>query len=328
MDEVTPFSPPVSAQQPAQLPRNGPAGPSCLAAGPAERSREAQKQRSRASQTAQPRDPNKPPRQADPAPRLAGPGRLAAASAFLLAAVLLAGCAAHKPAAISAASASALRTFVVSGAVGAYRIRGSARLSYRGETQSGELLLDALPGPAFHIQLRAPLTGSLALDVRIDATDLLVVDYVRQTYVLASNTPEMRTELFSLDLSPLDLQIAMTGRVEEGLFQAAGGTRLPGEARFHWDGADYRFILDAQGLPEQWVKLRDGVTLFRVEYRGYLDAQSDSGPPVRLPQRIRIYAGQPEPRVVLGVQDWQLPAPVPAISFIPPADVLERFRAE
>lgn len=268
------------------------------------------------------------------APRHAAFGSIAAAlplllaAALLLAVALLGGCAARTAPPLSAERVSGPQTFVVSGALEPYRVRGAAQFTYRGETQSGELLLEGLPGPAFHIQLRARLTGSLALDVRLNATDLLVVDYVHESYVLGSNTPGLREELFSLDLTPLDLQIAVTARVAADVFQAGHGTRLPGEARFHWDGADYRFTLDAAGLPSEWVKVRDGAPVLRVEYRSTVEAQPASGPPLRLPERIRVYAGQPQPRLVLGVQEWQLAADIPAIGFIPPPEVLARFRAD
>jgi hypothetical protein len=245
---------------------------------------------------------------------------------LLLSIALLGGCAAEKPPALPAAPA-APQSLVIPGALEPYRVRGAAQFTYRGETQSGELLLEAQPGPVFRIQLRARVTGSLALDVRVSAADLLVIDYVHESYVLSSNTPDLREELFSLDLTPLDLQLAVTGRVPEAVFEAGHGTRLPGEARFDADGAQYRFTLGADGMPGEWVKLRDGVPVLRVEYRGMLDAQPPAGAPLRLPARLRIFAGDPPPRLVLGVQAWQLAADVPPIGFLPPPEVLERFKA-
>jgi hypothetical protein len=200
----------------------------------------------------------------------------------------------------------------------------------------------------YRIQLHARITGSLALDARLSAQDLLVIDYVHQSYVLDANTPALRQDLFGIDLTPQDLQIAVTGRVPQDLFRAGRGKVDGQQASFEADGAEYRFTLDAMGLPTEWSKVQDGVALIRVEYRSYLEVPAGHGVTVRLPERIRVYAagspretglgaaGSPHdaslnaahPRLILGVQEWQLAPKLAPISFIPPSDVLEKFRAQ
>lgn len=261
--------------------------------------------------------------------RKAGPlnTRLFPVWAVLLA---LAACTTTQRPSVPSAALAGYERFLVRGPLEPYQARGSAQFTYRGDTESGELSLQAESGPQYRIQLRARVTGSLALDVRFDSSDLLIVDYIHESYFLGANAPEIRNELFSLDMSPVDFQIALTARVPEQLFREGGGRLQPTEAEFSLDGDQYRFTLDASGLPVEWTKLRDGVPILRVEYRSFLALGQGSGPAVRLPERIRIYAGEPRPRIVLGLSEWRIGADAgaPPITFVPPQDVLERFRPQ
>jgi hypothetical protein len=260
-----------------------------------------------------------------------------ACSTFLLAALAgmlaLAGCAARQaapPPAPSQARLARFEPFLVREPFEPYRARGAAQFTYRGESESGELTLQVEPGPLYRIQIRARISGSLALDLRFDDGDLLIVDYVHESYLLGGNTSQTRQELFSLDMNPLDFQIALTARVPDELFQRGQGRLLPREARFTLAGDEYRFTLDASGLPSEWIKIERGVLAFRVEYRSYLEIPTGQGPAVRLPERIRIYGPEARPRLILGIQEWMMGTDpnAPPITFIPPQDVLDRFRPQ
>jgi len=242
--------------------------------------------------------------------------------------LLLSSCAAIQPAPVSPERLSGLQPFLVRGPLEPVQARGAAQFTYRGDTQSGELLLEGQPGPLFRVQLKARVTGSLALDIRISASDLLVIDYVHESYILGANTEDLRQELFALDLTPFDLELALTGRIPEAFFKTTGGTLTPAGAEFQAEGAEYHVKLDASGLPAEWTKTLHGAPVIRVEYRSYADVHAGSGPVVRMPERIRIYAGQPQPRLILGIQEWQLADGSPPISFIPPPEVLAKFKAE
>ncbi len=242
----------------------------------------------------------------------------------------LAACSSTQHASVPAAALAGYEGFLVRGPLEPYQARGSAQFTYRGDTESGELSLQAESGPQYRIQLRARVTGSLALDVRFDSSDLLIVDYLHESYFVGANAPDIRTELFSLDMSPLDFQIALTARVPEQLFRQGDGKLRAADAEFSLDGDEYRFTLDASGLPVEWSKLRNGIPVLRVEYRSFLALRQGPGPAIRLPERIRIYTGEPQPRIVLGVSEWRIgpDAGAPPITFIPPQDVLERFRPQ
>ena len=230
----------------------------------------------------------------------------------------------------SLAQLAGFERFLVRGPLEPYQTRGSAQFTYRGATESGELSLQAESGPQYRIQLRARVTGSLALDMRFDASDLLIVDYVHESYFLGGNAPETRKELFSLDMTPADFQMALTARVPEDVFQQGGGRLRPAEAEFSLHGDEYRFTLDETGLPVEWTKRTDGVLVLRVEYRSFVAFRQGRGPAIRLPERIRVYAGEPQPRLVLGLREWRIgaDAAAPPITFIPPQDVLDRFRPQ
>jgi hypothetical protein len=245
----------------------------------------------------------------------------------------VAGCATRQPApagGVSQAHLARFEQFLVRGPFEPYRARGSAQLTYRGESESGELSLEAEPGPLYRIQIRARISGSLALDLRFDDGDLLIVDYVHESYLLGENTAETRQELFSIDMNPLDFRIALTARVPNELFQDNRGRLSPREAQFDLGGDEYRFTLDAHGLPVEWTKSRGGVPAFRVEYRSFIEIPNGEGPTVRLPERIRVYGPESRPRLIIGIQEWFLGADPNAtpITFIPSQDVLDRFHPQ
>jgi hypothetical protein len=283
---------------------------------------------------------------AQPAIRMAARGLLGLATSpptsasFLRTLVLLlaglfaglAACTTQQPSAPKPApeQLTAFATFLAPTSLEPYQAHGAAQVSYRGDKESGELSVQVEPGPQFRIQLRARVTGSLALDVRFDKSDLLIVDYVNSSYFLGGNTSESRLDQFSLDMTVLDFQIALTGRVPETMFRDGRGTVSGAAAAFSNGGAEYRFVLDANGLPSEWTKSEDGVVVLRVEYRSYAEYLQPVGPPIRLPERIRVYAGEPQPRLVLGLRDWRVGADPSAapITFIPPQDVLDHFKAQ
>lgn len=192
-----------------------------------------------------------------------------------------------------------------------YRVEGAVQLSYRGERESGDMSLQASEGYAYRLELRARLTGSLALDIRFDPARVLLVDYVNKAYIRSANTPDVRLRLFDLDLSPDEFQILLTGRVLRSRFEAGAGSLRPdgSGAVFHDGSALHRFRLAADGLPTEWVKERDGRPVFRVEFRDWLQAPLPGSPPLRLPRKVRLYRGGLPTSVpallAFGVRDFQ-----------------------
>jgi hypothetical protein len=100
------------------------------------------------------------------------------------------------------------------------------------------------------------------------------------------------------------------------------------EASFRLDCTVFRFTLNDAGLPSEWTKLRNGEPVIRVEYRSYVAVPVGKAETVRLPERIRVFAGDPQPRLILGIQEWQMVPEIAPITFIPPHDVVEKFRAQ
>lgn len=226
---------------------------------------------------------------------------------FLAAALaaLLVGCAAVPPRAPTPAfNAAGYRGFLVPAPLLPFQLDGAAQLMWRGQRESGDLSLEARPGPAYRLRLRAPFTGGVALDVRISPQRLLVIDYDDQTYLRLANTAQIRQRLFEVNLSADELQTLLTGRVSRARFDAGGGTldAAAGRAQFREDGAVQRFRLDGQGLPREWSKVRDGALQFRVEFRDYLKVPEPGAGPLRLPRKVRLYTDGGPARLVLGVR--------------------------
>lgn len=241
-------------------------------------------------------------------------GLLPAVLGFVLA---LAGCAAQRvpeegearpPVLINGADYAG---FLVPAPLLPYRVEGAVQLSYRGDRESGDMSLQASQGYAYRLELRARLTGSLALDIRFDPGRVLLLDYVNKSYIRSANTPAVRLRLFDLDLSPDEFQILLTGRVLRSRFEAGAGSLRPDGtgAVFHDGSALHRFRLAADGLPTEWVKERDGRPVFRVEFRDWLQAPLPGSPPLRLPRKVRLYRGDlpaTAPAVLaFGVRDFQ-----------------------
>ncbi len=242
------------------------------------------------------------------------------------AALLIAACTAAPP--VAPPDFTRLRDFLVDDGLPALEARGVVSFSYRDKSEAGELFLRTGPGADTLIQLHARVTGSLALEVRFDDLRLLVLDYVNRTYYQGDNLSETRQELFSIDLTPEEFRTVVTGRVERRRFEQGHGTLLgPHEASYEIGEERYIFTLGEDGLPLSWVKQHRHVMQVRVEYRGYLDVPSSSGPPVRLPERVRVYVQESKPRLVLGLREFALPGNPPPLTFTLPTEAAD-FRPE
>ncbi len=257
-------------------------------------------------------------------------GRPARGLLAALLAGLLASCAKQPAQPILFPNSTQYQGFLVDQPLPPFQALGAAQISYHGQVESGELLLRAQPGPAYLVQLRARITGSLALEVRFDSRDVLVLDYGRRTYFLGDNDTATRLRLFQADLTAQEFQWLLTGRVTSAQFLAGAGRMEPaGVARFAHAGDEYVFSLDGSGLPTAWTKLHDGQPVFRVEYRGYLDVAAAPGAVLRLPGKIRVYLQDSQPGLILGLSQVEpVPGSTPPIDFQIPQDVLDNFQAE
>ena len=192
------------------------------------------------------------------------------------------------------------------------RAVGSVLFDYRGERESGDVDIEAQLDLAFLLRLSTRLLGTSALEVRFDPSRLLVLDFADESYIHGANNSANRLALFSLDIAPDEFLTILTGRVPREVFERGGGTRAAnGQAIYQGNGGINRFTLGDDGLPRGWIKQRDGVTLFRVEYRAYMVVRSAGGVDLRLPRKIRVYAGDvyadgPSPRMVLGIREFRL----------------------
>ncbi len=250
------------------------------------------------------------------------PGRRAALACLLGAAALLGACTVAPP--IRPPDFSPYRDFLIEDGLPALEASGVVSFTYRGVTQSGEVFLRAGPGPATVIQLHARVTGSLALEVRLDDLHLLVLDYVNRAYYQGDNLPGTRQELFGIDLTPGEFRTVVTGRVERRRFEQGRGTLMSAHVASFQIGEDrYVFTLGEDGLPLSWVKQRNHVLQVRVEYRSYVSVPAVSGQPVRMPERVRVYVDEPQPRIVLGLREFAQPAAVPPLTFALPPEAAD-----
>jgi len=205
---------------------------------------------------------------------------------------------------------------------------GSVQFNYRGQRESGQVVVQGNRAENYRLRVSARLLGTAALEVRFNRADLLVMDFAEETFFLGGNDAETREKLFSIDLDPGDFLIVLTGRIPRALYNSARNLSAgPGALRFDLDGAEYRFDLDPEGLPKGWIKSEHGREKFRVVYREYQAVPAGSGA-IRLPRKIRIYADEPEARLVLGVSEFQLglqDGSAAPMAFDPPPGL--RFRA-
>ena len=244
--------------------------------------------------------------------------RLRAWALAVLLAALLANCTAAPQVGIR--EWPAYRGFLVPRPLLPIEASGSVLFEYRGDRQSGNVLAQGTAAGQFQLRLTSPVLGTTALEVRFDARELLVVDLGAESYFLGANSTEHRLKLFSLDLTPEEFLMLLTARVPEPEF-ARGGGRIEGNAaEFRAGPVTYRFALDESGLPAEWRKEVEGLPAWRVEYREYQDVPLGEGT-LRLPRKVRVYAGDPQPRLVLGIgafRLWQADPTLAAFSFAPP----------
>ncbi|MDH4248939.1 MAG: hypothetical protein OEW39_14115, partial [Deltaproteobacteria bacterium] len=91
-----------------------------------------------------------------------------------------------------------------------FRAEGALRFSYQGSKESGDLVLQAGDHGAYRLQLLAPITGAVLLDVGFDQNRLRVLDYGSKTRLEERNTPAVRQRLFGVDLTPEEFQVLFT----------------------------------------------------------------------------------------------------------------------
>ncbi|MCZ6646526.1 MAG: hypothetical protein O7B79_09835 [SAR324 cluster bacterium] len=221
----------------------------------------------------------------------------------------------------------AYRSFLVPRPLLPFRATGSLRFTYAGEAQAGEFILFGSPLRAYRMQLLAPVTGALALELRFDRERMLLLDFARDSYFLGGNTRENRERWIDLDITPAEFLLMVSGRISEADFAAAGGRWISGkQAQMTVGSVTYTFWLDGHGLPARWNKMEHGQLLYRVEYREYLSVPTASGPPLRLPRKLRVYTGEGAPTMILGVREF-LPGArsLNPVAFVPPAGREWRF---
>ena len=220
----------------------------------------------------------------------------------LIACFILAACAAPR---VERPDWPDYRAFVVPQPILPFEATGSARFEYRGEKQTGSVIVQGAMESRLLMRVISPVLGTTALEVRITPAELLVVDFGSESYYLGANSAEQRLKLFSIDMSPQEFMIVLTGRVPRTAFEAGGG-RIEGTfADFSAEGAYYRFALNQQGLPDSAVKEAPGGRGWRVEYREYQPVPVGAGA-LLLPRKVRVYVDDATPRLVLGIAEFQL----------------------
>jgi hypothetical protein len=211
---------------------------------------------------------------------------------------------------------------IVPGPIVPIEASGSVQFNYRGQKESGEVLVQGNGAQDYRLRVSARLLGTAALEVRFSRSALIVLDFSAETYFLGANDPETREKLFSIDLGPDEFPIMLTGRIPRGLYEAGHGHKTgPNQVEFENGAATYRFELDFGGLPRTWSRIENGEVKFRVEYREYASVTAGGGV-LRLPKKIRVYADEAEPRIILGVREYRLGSTAESpvkLAFDPPA---------
>lgn len=209
---------------------------------------------------------------------------------------------------------AAYRPFLTSGLFLPFRTTGSLRLIYRGEAQAGDFILMGGSGGDFQLQLLTPFTGALALEVRFDSQRLLVLDYANSTYYSGSNTSHNRNRLLGLDMTAREFLMAVTARLPREMFERGDGRQDSDGRLWMVDGSvEYNFQLNQWGLPDRWEKTINGQSVFRVEYRSYMELAAGPGPPLLMPRKIRVYTEGEKPVLILGVREI-----MPGVSYTNP----------
>jgi hypothetical protein len=183
---------------------------------------------------------------------------------------------------------------------------GSVQFNYRGQKESGQLLVEGNRAEDYRLRVSARLLGTAALEVRFSRSALMVTDYSAETYYLGANDPGTRQKLFAIDLGPDDFPMLLTGRIPRGLYEAGHGHKTgPSQVEFESGGATYRFDLDPSGLPRKWSRIENGAVKFSVEYRENQFIAVETGV-IRLPKKIRVYTDGADPLIVLGIREYRL----------------------
>ena len=174
------------------------------------------------------------------------------------------------------------------------------------QKESGEFLLASNDERQLRIQLLARVTGSLGFEVQLGEEQLLLLDYLKNTYFEGENNRRNRLRLFGADISAADFLLMVTGRVSEVEFKAFNGKLSEtGYAEMVVGKVRYQFTLDHNGLVKRWSKEEGAKVVYRVEYGPYLLVPTTSGKVLRVPHRIQVFTNGERPTMTLGLQRFR-----------------------
>ena len=232
-----------------------------------------------------------------------GPSRLVMALALIL---LLAGCTLQPPKAVFQGDATAYNQFLTPTPLVPFLSRGTLFMQIGDQKESGEYTLAGTDNRHLRIQLRARVTGSLAMELQMADEQLLFLDHLKHTYFEGPNTRANRLRLFHSDMSAADFLLLLTGRFPREEFEAGKGTiSKGGYAELTLGESHYSFTLDSHGLVQRWAKGQKAKVIYRVEYGPYLAVPTNKGQILRVPHRVRVFTDSDKPAMVLGVREFR-----------------------
>ncbi|MDH4224432.1 MAG: DUF4292 domain-containing protein [Deltaproteobacteria bacterium] len=233
---------------------------------------------------------------------------------FPLLAGLAGGCASTRP---EPHAPAPYQDFLIESPLVPFQASGSILVQLMGKRETANVDIRNDGNDGWMIRIIMPVTGTSAAEVYLSGQNLTVADYTRKLYFQGENTLEARLQLLAADITPNDLKMAMTGRVEKRDFQAGGGKTSSGQVVFTQKDNRYVFAMGANGFPTNWRREQPGHPILSVVYKGWTRVPYQHQT-LEIPQKIRIQADGNRSALVLGIRNFTMGAAAnPAPKFSP-----------
>lgn len=220
--------------------------------------------------------------------------------------ILITGCTYVSPGIQRNFDSSAYTTFFTPTPLRPFRAFGSAYFTYSGKGNSGDVVITHNRNSALQLHMTAPFTGAVLMDVRMNDDLVMVMNYTNKTFFQGENNTGIRKWMLSVDITPAEFLILITGRISKPVFNALGGVMEEDKvAVLNIGEIQYRFELNNKGLPSRWSKKVNGEERYRVEYKSYLLTPVRKGPPILVPNKVFVYLKEEKPVLKLGIRDFK-----------------------
>ncbi|MBF0287721.1 MAG: DUF4292 domain-containing protein [SAR324 cluster bacterium] len=180
-----------------------------------------------------------------------------------------------------------------------YQSSGRILLANEDQKYAGELKFNLSKNFELHIQIFAPIIGTLVYEVRANHEQFMILDFGNQKYLLEENISPIRHEWLGIDVSLDELSWMIWGRIPNSKFQQYHGQMISqNKIQLFSEDSVLLMTLSPNGLLQSVQKKNEDATIYEAFIRKY---QNVAG---RLyPEKIQITQQENRGKLLLVMLD-------------------------